>query len=158
MFKQSSRNQRSKGGFKVKHAIQLGVLLVVCVWLLHKVNKSDDTVEESITNVYEKLGSNVHEISKIGRKGLLPQVEKTDSVNENNGEEEDNQDDEEEEKEKPAEMEIHMGGVGDDEIDEHNQEHSEGETEKEVEEQVDENDKEQDENENEESEGKKDDE
>ncbi|KAI3989312.1 hypothetical protein MKX01_026895, partial [Papaver californicum] len=120
MFKQSSRNQRSKGGFKVKHALQLGVLLVVCIWLLHKVNRSNDIVEETITNVSEKVGRNVHEISRIGRKGLLPQVEKTDSEN-----------DEEEEKVKPGETEIHMGGVGDDEIGEHNQQHSEGETEKE---------------------------
>ncbi|KAI3985573.1 hypothetical protein MKX01_033856 [Papaver californicum] len=129
MFKQSSRNQRSKGGFKVKHALQLGVLLVVCIWLLHKVNRSDDIVEETITNVSEKVGRNVHEISRIGRKGLLPSK--------------DNQDDEEEENVKPGETEIHMGGVGDDEIDEHNQQHSEGETEKE----------EQDENENEENDG-----
>ncbi|KAG6644047.1 hypothetical protein I3843_08G028000 [Carya illinoinensis] len=80
MLKQSpSRNQRSKS-FKVKHAIQVCLLLAICIWLLYQVKHSHErkkASEENSRKVSEKfLGG--HEIIKLGRKDLHPQVEKTD--------------------------------------------------------------------------------
>nr|GMD84969.1 proline-, glutamic acid- and leucine-rich protein 1-like [Ipomoea batatas] len=35
----SSRNLRAKG-FKLKHGVQICVILAICIWLLYQVNKS----------------------------------------------------------------------------------------------------------------------
>ncbi|KAG2691927.1 hypothetical protein I3760_08G028700 [Carya illinoinensis] len=80
MLKQSpSRNQRSRS-FKVKHAIQVCLLLAICIWLLYQVKHSHErkkASEENSRKVSEKfLGG--HEIIKLGRKDLHPQVEETD--------------------------------------------------------------------------------
>ncbi|XP_041021255.1 uncharacterized protein LOC121262731 [Juglans microcarpa x Juglans regia] len=80
MLKQSpSRNQRSKS-FKVKHAIQVCLLLAICIWLLYQVKHSHErkkASEENSRKVSEKILSG-HEIIKLGRKDLHPQLEETD--------------------------------------------------------------------------------
>ncbi|KAF5461656.1 hypothetical protein F2P56_017734 [Juglans regia] len=80
MLKQSpSRNQRSKS-FKVKHAIQVCLLLAICIWLLYQVKHSHErkkASEENSRKVSEKILSG-HEIIKLGRKDLHPQMEETD--------------------------------------------------------------------------------
>ncbi|CAL1380952.1 unnamed protein product [Linum trigynum] len=72
MFKSSPRrNQRTKG-FKVKHALQLCVLLGVCIWLIYQVKHSHEKKGEYKNHV--KTGSDV---LKLGRKDLRPIVEET---------------------------------------------------------------------------------
>ncbi|OVA20459.1 hypothetical protein BVC80_1063g4 [Macleaya cordata] len=171
MFKQSpSRNQRSKG-FKIKHALQIGLLLAVCIWLLYQVKHSHDkkkAFEESNAKLLEKMESG-HEIIKLGRKDLHPRVEESISENEGHNEEEEieeqeeNKHDEEEdenkheevedegEESKPEENEDEGRGGGDDEVDEHDRERAEEEAKRE-EGFVDEEDKESEEKENEEKE------
>ncbi|CAH1439485.1 unnamed protein product [Lactuca virosa] len=72
MLKQSaSRNQRAKG-FKVKHAIQICVLLLVCVWLIYQWKQTYMNNNPAI------------QVSVIGRKGLIDS-----QVKEGNDEEQD---------------------------------------------------------------------
>ncbi|KAK9270244.1 hypothetical protein L1049_025821 [Liquidambar formosana] len=124
MLKQSlSRNQRSKG-FKVKHALQICVLLAICIWLLYQVKHSYDKKKaygESSVKLSEKVQSG-HEILKIGRKGLDPLVEETASENEKRGREE-----EEEEESRVDENDDEGRGGGDDETDAHDQARAEEE-------------------------------
>ncbi|OMO57463.1 hypothetical protein COLO4_35368 [Corchorus olitorius] len=120
MLKQSaSRNQRYKG-FKVKHVLQICVLLALCIWLLNQVK-----------NNYEKNGSGIlHGAAmKLGRKDLDdPQVERSSSSNEH-GEMEDVEGEEEVEEIKAEETEEDGRGGGDDEIDGRNREKAEEEVE-----------------------------
>lgn len=139
MLKQSpSKYQRTKG-FKVKHAIQICLLLAICIWLLYQVKPSHEektTYEESSKKKAEKMLSG-REIIKFGRKDLHPQVE--DTTLEIEGKEEF---EEEVEDSKPEESEDEGRGGGDDEIDGHDQERIEDEESEEVEDVVDEEDRE----------------
>ncbi|CAL5381965.1 unnamed protein product [Camellia sinensis] len=136
MFKQSpSRNHRSKG-IKVKRVLQICVLLAVCFWLVYQVKHSHDKKKEYDEND-AKISHEKHfdgEISKIGRKAILPGLEeatmKNDEVEEEEtgGEEEENKqhdEEEQEEEDKIEEKEDEGRGGGDDEIDERDQEKSE---------------------------------
>ncbi|RZC81047.1 hypothetical protein C5167_043621 [Papaver somniferum] len=106
MFKQSpSRNQRSKGGFKVKHALQIGVLLAVCIWLLYQVKHSHDkkkAFDESNAQVSEKLESD-HELIRLGRKDLIPRVEEAVILNGQQNEDEGTEEEEDETKHEDVE-------------------------------------------------------
>lgn len=152
MLKQSpSRNQRSKG-FKVKHAIQICLLLAICIWLLYQVRHSHETkkaYEKSSGTISEKMQGG-YEIIKLGRKDLHPQVEETAFETERKEELE-----QEIEDSKPEESEDEGRGGGDDEIDGHDQERVEEEDSDEVEDLITEEDRETEEgNEELESEGK----
>ncbi|KAL4604440.1 hypothetical protein ACB092_10G194400 [Castanea dentata] len=152
MLKQSpSRNQRSKG-FKVKHAIQICLLLAICIWLLYQVRHSHETkkaYEKSSGTISEKMQGG-YEIIKLGRKDLHPQVEETAFETERKEELE-----QEIEDSKPEESEDEGRGGGDDEIDGHDQERVEEEDSEEVEDLITEEDRETEEgNEELESEGK----
>ncbi|OMO50872.1 hypothetical protein CCACVL1_30176 [Corchorus capsularis] len=114
MLKQSaSRNQRYKG-FKVKHVLQICVLLALCIWLLNQVK-----------NNYEKNGSGILQEAamKLGRKDLDPQVQRSSNENE------DVEGEEEVEEIKAEETEDDGRGGGDDEIDGRNREKAEEEVE-----------------------------
>lgn len=76
------RSQRSKG-FKVKHAVQLFLLLGVGIWLLYQVKHSHDN--KAAFNEGTKYGN---EVIKLGRKDPNPQVDGTDIQDEQNVEEE----------------------------------------------------------------------
>ncbi|XP_052194555.1 uncharacterized protein LOC127802657 [Diospyros lotus] len=141
MFKQSpSRNHRSKG-IKVKHVLQICVLIAVCFWLIYQVKHSRDkkrAFDENDANIsLRKYGHS--ENSKIGRKELIPRVEEATMKNEKGIEkesEEENRGDEEEEEEEEknknedeeddskTEEKQDEGRRGDDEIEEHDQEKS----------------------------------
>nr|XP_017250252.1 PREDICTED: uncharacterized protein LOC108220880 [Daucus carota subsp. sativus] len=75
MLKQSpSRNQRSKE-FKVKHALQICLLLAICIWLLYQVRQTCQrklASEESFGTA--KLSTDFGML-KLGRKGLDPQLQ-----------------------------------------------------------------------------------
>ncbi|XP_058069623.1 uncharacterized protein LOC131218815 [Magnolia sinica] len=138
MFRQtSSRNHRSKG-FKVKHALQIFLLLAVCIWLLYQVKHSHDkkkAFDENnarIANKAEVLDT-TDEILKLGRKDLNRGVE---MASENTKRAEEEIEEEEEEERKPEEPEDEERvvdeerGGGDDEIDEHDQERVDEEAER----------------------------
>ncbi|XP_010248267.1 PREDICTED: midasin-like [Nelumbo nucifera] len=157
MFRQSpSRNQRSKG-FKVKHALQICLLLGVCIWLLYQVKHSHDkkkAFDESTARISENVEIG-HGILKLGRKDLNPHLERPgfeiQHGNEEASEEENKPEEEEEEEEdenKPEETEDEGRGGGDDEIDEHDQEKAEEEAER-GEDFIDEEEKDREEKENE---------
>ncbi|KAL9685234.1 hypothetical protein QQ045_022682 [Rhodiola kirilowii] len=72
----SSRNQRSKG-VRVKHILQIFMLLAVCFWLIYQVKHSHDKrkhFEENDAELSEKLPK-FDEGLKLGRKDLLPRDE-----------------------------------------------------------------------------------
>ncbi|CAI9764443.1 unnamed protein product [Fraxinus pennsylvanica] len=79
MYRQSpSRTQRSKG-IKIKHVLQICLLLAVCFWLIYQVKHSHDKKKEfdesdSKTSL-NRASSN--EILTLGRKDIRPRVEET---------------------------------------------------------------------------------
>jgi hypothetical protein len=86
----SIRNQRSKG-FKVKHVLQVILLLGVCFWLIYQVKHNHDKKKEFDKNDL-KLPSRTEpdQIVKLGRKDLLPgKVEVVDQNEKHEEEEED---------------------------------------------------------------------
>ncbi|WOK92260.1 hypothetical protein Cni_G00951 [Canna indica] len=66
----SSRNHRPKGGFRAKSALQISILLAVCVWLLYQMKYSHD----HRTTYEEKFGADgsQSEMARFARKELLP--------------------------------------------------------------------------------------
>ncbi|KAF5456434.1 hypothetical protein F2P56_025922 [Juglans regia] len=135
MLKQSpSRNQKSKG-FKVKHAIQICLLLAICIWLLYQVKHSHErkkASEENSSKISEKMQSG-HEIIKLGRKDLHPREEETERKEEL---------EQVIEEIKPEENEDEGRGSGDDEMDGHQQGRVEEEESEEVDDLIDEEDRE----------------
>lgn len=141
MFRSPSRIQRSKG-FKVKHALQICLLLAVCFWLIYQVKHSHDKKKEFEEND-AKLSLNTQggiERMKFGRKDLQPREEATKidkHMEEENEEEEEaggieeegskHDEEQEEEESKADEREDEGRGGGDDEIDENDQDRAEGE-------------------------------
>ncbi|XP_021717166.1 cilia- and flagella-associated protein 251-like [Chenopodium quinoa] len=156
MFKQSpSRNNRSKG-IKVKHILQICVLLAVCIWLIYQVKHSHEKRQEyevkDDKDVVKVQSDGV--IPRIGRRDI-PRITEVDTNGEKHEEDEDEKDGEEEDNKheedeseiedvKIVEREEERGG-GDDEIDEHEPEKTE--TESEHEEEAEEEDKEREEKE-----------
>ncbi|WCJ35626.1 hypothetical protein M5689_016870 [Euphorbia peplus] len=76
MLKQvPSRNQRSKG-FKVKHFLQICVLIALFVWLFNRLMHSYDT-QNPVS--HEHI---LEDIANLGRKHLYPRPDKTSSSRE----------------------------------------------------------------------------
>ncbi|KAF9687455.1 hypothetical protein SADUNF_Sadunf02G0095200 [Salix dunnii] len=144
MSKQSpSRNLRSKG-FKVKHFIQVFLLLAIGVWLVNQLRHSYDkkaAYEDSTGKISEEVRSD-NEVAKLGRKGLHPRVRETGLEIESHGDKAESE--EETEEIKPGEIEDEGSG-GDDEIDGHGQMRTDEEETEEVEDLIDVDDKERDE-------------
>ncbi|XVE95098.1 hypothetical protein REPUB_Repub02eG0067300 [Reevesia pubescens] len=135
MLKQSAnRNQRYKG-FKVKHVLQICVLLALCIWLLNQVR---NTYDKKGNGIFQKV-ANEHGVVKLGRKDLDPEVKGSSIENSESGEVEG---EEEVEESKPEESEDDGSGGGDDEIDGRDREKAEGEENEEVEDLIDEEDSE----------------
>ncbi|EXC01134.1 hypothetical protein L484_025507 [Morus notabilis] len=142
MLKQSpSRNQRPKG-FKVKHVLQICVLLAICIWLLYQVKHSNDKkaeYEDSSSEISRKIQNGRDEIITLGRRDLRPLVKDTSfDAKKREGKEEDSED---------------GPGGGDDQIDGHDQERAEEEEAEGVEDLIDEEDRERDEGSEEEDKG-----
>lgn len=134
-----SRNQRTKG-FKVKHAIQIFLLLAICVWLLYQVKHSHEKkkiLEETTAAELSEDVETKHEKIKLGRKDLNPQERNADPGDDRQEEEKD--DDIEETKLEETEMEERGGG--DDEIDGNEQERDEEDDPEEIEDLIDEEDR-----------------
>ncbi|KAL2529341.1 hypothetical protein Fot_21942 [Forsythia ovata] len=72
-----SRNQRSKS-LKVKHALQICLLLAICIWLLYQVKQSynmkSKLEEKSVSTQVSGNGESVLPILKLGRKDIKPQL------------------------------------------------------------------------------------
>lgn len=129
MLKQSpSRNQRSKG-FKVKHALQIFLLLAICIWLLYQLKHSHDkkAYEEISAKISGKM-QNGQETIKLGRRSLHPRVEET-SLDIGRHREKEEESEEEVDESKDEESEEEGRGAEDDEIDGHDQERAEDESE-----------------------------
>lgn len=141
MLKQSSsRNLRSKG-FKVKHFIQVFLLLAIGVWLVNQLKHSYQkkaAYEDSTGKISEEVRGD-YEVVKLGRKGLHPRVRETGLEIENH--EGKAELEEEIEEIKPGEIEDEGSG-GDEEIDGHDQVRTEEEETEEVEDLIDVDDKE----------------
>ncbi|XP_057972916.1 uncharacterized protein LOC131161285 [Malania oleifera] len=126
-----SGNQRTKG-LKVKHAVQICLLIVIGVWLLYKVEHSHakkEGYEESSVEISEKMQSK-YGILKFGRKHLQPKVEEMEKAmdNKRHGEkEEEEEPGEKDEEVKPEAREDEEGLGRDDEIDGHDQDDAEEE-------------------------------
>lgn len=131
----SSRNQRSKG-FKVKNALQICLLVAICIWLLYQVKHSHEKKRafEERNLKTTRVGDSQVEFFKFGRRDL-PQIEDTVSVNETHEKEEENEEAQEEEHDsKQEEIEGEEGrGEHDDEIDEQDQDKGDEEAEHEEE-------------------------
>ncbi|XP_074312759.1 uncharacterized protein LOC141648168 [Silene latifolia] len=104
MHKQSpSRGHKSKG-IKVKHVLQICVLLAVCFWLIYQVKHSQekrrefDAKDEKVVDKAQMDG----EILRFGRKDL-PRVREIVAGGDKHGEDDDEKEDEEEESAKPEE-------------------------------------------------------
>lgn len=141
MYKQSSgRNNRSKG-FKIKHVIQIFVLVAICIWLIYQVKHSHDKKrefeEKNIKSTSSLSNGAGDEVIKFGRKDVQARFEKTTLVTDGKVEEaedeeaegggggqEDNkmeEDEQDQEDLKHEEKEDEGRGGGDDEIDENDQ-------------------------------------
>lgn len=137
MYRQSSsRNQRSKG-VRIKHVLQICLLLVVCFWLIYQVKHSHDKKKDFDESDAKALLDGVHndELIKLGRKDIRPQVEgaiskkgKPDEPEEEEDEVEENRHEEDELGDKKVEAkEDKELGAGDDETDEHEPDKSDAE-------------------------------
>ncbi|XP_011002562.1 PREDICTED: high mobility group nucleosome-binding domain-containing protein 5-like [Populus euphratica] len=144
MIKRSPRrNPRSKG-IKLKHGLQICLLLGVCFWLIYQVKHSHDKkkeLDEKDANL--SLSAQHHdELPKLGRKDLHPDLQdKTRSEKPEEEEEEDTGVDEEvnkkeekgheKEKEEETKHEEGEGGIKDEEMEReehiHEEEEREGE-------------------------------
>ncbi|KDP41558.1 hypothetical protein JCGZ_15965 [Jatropha curcas] len=140
---QPTRNLRSRG-FKVKHFLQICLLLAICFWLLNQLKNSYNAkkeYEDSTGNISE-MEQNGHENIKLGRKGLHPRVDEATSLAESQGDKAEFE--EEIEEIKPEDVEDDGRGGGDDEIDGHDQDRAEEEESDEVEDLIDVDDRERD--------------
>ncbi|KAJ0980370.1 hypothetical protein J5N97_008625 [Dioscorea zingiberensis] len=120
----ASRNQRARG-FRVKHGLQIFLLIAICIWLLYQVKHSHDkkrAMEESNSKGSIKVGEIQEERFNFGRK-VLPRAGQAESTSETQAEEEKEETEEEDEQEPKQEeaMEEDERGVGDDSIDEKDQ-------------------------------------
>ncbi|CAI9769177.1 unnamed protein product [Fraxinus pennsylvanica] len=147
MYRQSSsRTHRSKG-MKIKHVLQICLLLAVCFWLIYQVKHSHDKkkeFDESDSKTSLSRGSS-NEILTLGRKDIRPRVEETvknekhdeAAIGQESIEEEEEVDDKHEEHEqeiKNAEQREDEGVEGgDEEINEHEHEKSDAEIDREEE-------------------------
>lgn len=141
----SSKNLRSKG-FKVKHFLQICLLLAICFWLLHQVRKSYDRKKayEEGTATQSEVKSE-HEGIKLGRKDVRLPVQQVTLEGERQEVDETEVDEtevDETKKAKPEESKDEGGGGRDDEIDGNEQDKSEEEEPEEVEDLIDEEDRE----------------
>ncbi|KAG6762564.1 hypothetical protein POTOM_033073 [Populus tomentosa] len=144
MIKRSPRrNPRSKG-IKLKHGLQICLLLGVCFWLIYQVKHSHDKKKE-LDEKDANLSLSAHaydELPKLGRKDLHPDLQgKTRSEKPEEEEEEDTGVDEEvnkkeekgheKEKEEETKHEEEEGGTKDEEVEReehiHEEEEREGE-------------------------------
>ncbi|KAI3770048.1 hypothetical protein L6452_01169 [Arctium lappa] len=131
------RNQRSKG-IKIKHVLQVCLLVAVCFWLIFQVKRSHDKKQE-FDGSDPKISSSTHsqssdEIIKLGRKDLQPKLEETtkeveihEEVEEQEEQEQAEHEDskhevEDQDEDKIEEEKEDERGGADDEIDENEQE------------------------------------
>ncbi|KAI3798950.1 hypothetical protein L1987_34237 [Smallanthus sonchifolius] len=128
MFNSPRRNGRTKG-FKIKHVIQITLLLGVSMWLLYQIHDSDGK-KSSVTRKISQKSNNDNDSSKdifkLGRKVLRPKVKETKVDDEQNNENEDTEgvveDHESDEHEEVGENEHADGKEDGEEIKEHENE------------------------------------
>ncbi|XP_071726245.1 uncharacterized protein [Rutidosis leptorrhynchoides] len=97
------RNPRSKS-MKMKHVVQVLLLVAVCIWLIFQVKRSHDKRKEFDASDNNKvlLNTRTHisdDVTKFGRKYLHPKVEETTKETEIHQETQEQEDEEEHEEE-----------------------------------------------------------
>ncbi|RRT66444.1 hypothetical protein B296_00017832 [Ensete ventricosum] len=73
----SSRNHRRKGEFRAKNALQICIFVAVCVWLLYQMNHSHAR-RKAYAESFDR--GQQSDITRYGRKDLLPSTGSADSV------------------------------------------------------------------------------
>ncbi|XP_061354443.1 uncharacterized protein LOC133299057 [Gastrolobium bilobum] len=138
-----SRNHRSKG-IKVKHVLQIILLIGICFWLIYQVKHSHDKKREFDENDAKvSVGSQTaYKIPKLGRKDLHPVKDEVNQNEKHEKEEEDENIVEDEDKhhhnehgeegnrhesEEKEDVELGMRGGGEEEEDENKNEDMEDE-------------------------------
>ncbi|XP_038718599.1 histone H3.v1-like isoform X2 [Tripterygium wilfordii] len=143
MLKQSPRRIPRSKGLKVKHVLQICVLLATGFWVLHQFKHLyDKKISEELQNGLETM--------KLGRKVLHPQIKESSSLIGGRGNVV--------EENKPEEIMDEEAQAGDDEIDGHDHERADEEESEEVEDLIDVDDTERDEGSEEQENEEKDDE
>ncbi|CAA2963748.1 Hypothetical predicted protein [Olea europaea subsp. europaea] len=145
MYRQSpSRTHRSKG-IKIKHVLQICLLLAVCFWLIYQVKHSHDKKKEfdESDSIASLSRASSNKILTLGRKDIRPRVEETvknekhdeAAIEQESIEEvEDDKREEHEQEIKKAEQREDEGMEGeDDEMNEHEHEKSDAEIDREEE-------------------------
>ncbi|CAD5319239.1 unnamed protein product [Arabidopsis thaliana] len=79
MFRSSPRRGQRSKGFKVKHCIQLTLLLSVGIWLLYQVKHSHEKKAQFEESAKIVVGG-VDKVVKLGRKDLIPRVVEVDEA------------------------------------------------------------------------------
>ncbi|KAK8952908.1 hypothetical protein KSP40_PGU004084 [Platanthera guangdongensis] len=123
MRQSSSRNQRSKGGFKLRHFIQVFLLVAICIWLVYQVKHSRDKKRafEERKVVEEQplpLRFSMKDLPVVLESDSSSQTHS--SVDEGESEVEDKEEEDQDSKKEEAQDEEGKGGV-DDWIDEQDQ-------------------------------------
>lgn len=93
-----SRNNRSKG-IKVKHVLQIVLLLGVCFWLIYQVKHNHDKQNEFANDSKLSVSTQTDLILKLGRRDLHPGKHE-EIQNEKHEEEEEDEHNEEDEENK----------------------------------------------------------
>ncbi|KAJ6839330.1 uncharacterized protein M6B38_315090 [Iris pallida] len=123
----SSRNPRTRG-FRLKQALQIGILVAVCIWLLYQVKHSHDkktAYDARNSKITSKSVEDQEDFFKFGRRDL------TRNGDMHKGEESEEAQEEEEPEIKQEETEDEeMRGAGDDGTDEQSQKNVDEETER----------------------------
>ncbi|KAL5070215.1 hypothetical protein RYX36_021102 [Vicia faba] len=133
----SSRNQRSKG-VKIKHVLQVILLLGVCFWLIYQVKHNHDKKKEFDKNdsTLSSVRTETDKVVNIGRKDLKPVKDEVDQ----NGKHEEEEDEpvvedlenkrehgeQQEEEGNKHESEVNGGSAENDESHEAREEHYKG--------------------------------
>ncbi|KAJ6847014.1 uncharacterized protein M6B38_284405 [Iris pallida] len=127
----SSRNQRAKG-FRLKHALQIGILVAICIWLLYQVKHSHDkkrAYDARNSKVVTKVIENPEDFFNFGRKDLTRTEAATVHTNHKEEESEETQEEEEPEIKQEETEDEEVRGAEQDGIDAQDQENADGEAE-----------------------------
>ncbi|KAG6537595.1 myb-like protein X [Zingiber officinale] len=87
----SSRNQRGKGGLKMKNALQICLVIAICIWLIYQMTHSrgkKKIFEEGSSKALFKAGERPIDVEKFSKQELS-QMNKVEAIREmQNGDEE----------------------------------------------------------------------
>lgn len=125
----SSRNQRARG-FKLKHALQIGIFVAVCIWLIYQVKHSHEkkrAYDARNSKIISKSVENQEDFFKFRRKDLTS-IEGAGTASKEEKSKEAQEGEEEPETKQDETQDEEMRGAADEVTDEQNQENVDEET------------------------------